>query len=162
MLGLKGEVIGRDYASVMGHSVDLRTLENSKGRMASRIPSIHEFLRRRQDGSEIWVSQGIHPIIKEGRIVRHFASFYDVTDRVLREQQIRGEKGALEQRFNARAWRLQQTTERLELEIERRIRIEATLRDTLIERDKDLRLREFLYQDSLIRTHGPNYAVRWT
>jgi two-component sensor histidine kinase len=120
--------------------------------MASRIPSIHEFLLRRQDGSEIWVSQGIHPIIKEGRIVRHFASFYDVTDRVLREQQIRGEKGALEHRFNARARRLQQTTERLELEIERRIRIEATLRDTLIERDKDLRLREFLFSEIEHRT----------
>lgn len=150
MLGLKqGEVIGREYASVTGQLIDL---EASTERMASHIPSIHDFLLRRQDGSEIWVSQGIHPIIKEGRIVRHFASFYDITDRVLREQQIRGEKGALERRFNARAHRLQQTTERLEEEIKRRIRIEATLRDTLMERDKDLRLREFLFSEIEHRT----------
>jgi PAS domain S-box-containing protein len=112
MLGRKrGEVIGRDFASVMGQHGDLATLETSTERMASHTPSIHDFLLRRQDGSEIWVSQDIHPIIKEGQIVRHFASFYDLTDRVLREQQIRGEKGALERRFNARAHRLQQTTD---------------------------------------------------
>jgi hypothetical protein len=55
--------------------------------------SIHDFLLRRQDGREMWVSQSIDPIIMEGRIVRHFAAFYDITDWVLREQQqIRGRR----------------------------------------------------------------------
>jgi PAS domain S-box-containing protein len=126
MLGLKqGEVIGHDYATVTGQHVDPETLESTTERMASHIASIHDFLLRRQDGREMWVSQSIDPIIMEGRIVRHFAAFYDITDWVLREQQIRGEKGALERRFNARARKLQQTTERLEEEIERRIRLAA-------------------------------------
>jgi PAS domain S-box-containing protein len=153
MLGLEqGEVIGHDYASVTGQHVDPETLESTTERMASHIASIHDFLLRRQDGREMWVSQSIDPIIMEGRIVRHFAAFYDITDWVLREQQIRGEKGALERRFNARARRSEQTTERLEEEIERRIRLEATLRDTLIERDKDLRLRDFLISEIEHRT----------
>jgi two-component sensor histidine kinase len=58
----------------------------------------------------------------------------------------------LERRFNARARRSEQTTERLEEETERRIRLEATLRDTLIERDKDLRLRDFLISEIEHRT----------
>ena len=119
-------MIGRDYASVTGQHVHLETLETSTERMASHIPSIHDFLLHRQDGSEIWVSQVINPIIKEGRIVRQFASLYDITDRVLREHKFAVRRAALERRFNARAHRLQQPTERLEEEIERRIRIEAT------------------------------------
>jgi two-component sensor histidine kinase len=71
---------------------------------------------------------------------------------VIREQQIRDEKGALERRFNARARRFEQTTERLEEEIERRIHLEATLRDTLMYRDKDLRLRDFLISEIEHRT----------
>ena len=153
MLGLKqGEVIGRDYASVAVQHIDPETLKTTTERMASHIASTHDFLLRKQDGSTVWVSQSIDPIIKEGRIVRHLASFYDITERVLREQQLRGEKGALERRFKARAQRLQQTTERLEEEIERRMRLEATLRDTLIERDKDLRLRDFLISEIEHRT----------
>ena len=113
MLGLKqGEIIGRDYAATVQH-IDPETLKTATDRMASHIASIHDFLLRRQDGSTVWVSQIIDPVIEEGRIVRHFASFYDVTERILREQQLRGEKGALEWRFKARAQRLHQTTERL-------------------------------------------------
>jgi PAS domain S-box-containing protein len=153
MLGLKqGEAIGRDYASVVVQHVDPETLKTTTERMASHIASTHEFLLRKQDGSTVWVSQSIDPVTTEGRIVRHLASFYDITERVLREQQLRGEKGALERRFNARAQQLQQTTERLEEEIERRMRLEATLRDTLIERDKDLRLRDFLISEIEHRT----------
>ena len=98
------------------------------------------------------MSQLVDPMVEDGRVVRHFASFYDITDRMRREQTLRERRETLERLVAARTKRLQQANARLEEEVERRRRTEATLRDALAQGQEDIRFRDFLVREVNHRT----------
>ncbi len=153
LLGLSAEeVIGNSYSSVITDRTASPYRAGTEDRLGSHVSSIHDFLLIAKDGRQVWISQIIDPIIENGRIVRHFASFYNIDERVLSEQQLRGEKDALERRINARTYRLEQATERMEEEASQRRRVEMLLRDTLMEKENEIRFSEFLLAELRHRT----------
>jgi len=147
-----GEVEGRDFVSIAGEPADPGTKARMEAALAAPGKTIDDLLLRAKDGREVWVSQAVDPIRREGRTAWHFASFYDITDRVRRGQALDEERGTLERRVAARTRRLQQAKERLEEEVERRRRTEATLRDALAQGQEDLRFRDFLVREVNHRT----------
>ena len=150
--GREDEVVGEGYLSIAGRHVDPEVKARIEAALASRAPSTDELLFRARDEREVWVSQVIEPMEEDGRVARHFASFYDITERVRREQALHEEKETLERRVAARTRRLQQAKEKLEEEVERRRRMEATLRDALAQGQEDLRFRDFLVREVNHRT----------
>jgi len=115
------EVIGRGYAAVAGDHADPEVKARIEAALASFRSSTDELLFHAKDGREVWVSQLTDPMVEDGRVVRHFVSFYDITDRVRREQGLQGEKEALERRVAARTLRLEQAKGQLEEEVIRRL-----------------------------------------
>lgn len=146
------EVVGQDYVFVAGRHVEPEVRTRIEAALASRGSSTDDLLFHATDGREVWVSQLIEPMEDGGRTARHFSSFYDITERVRREQALHEENETLERRVAARTRRLQQAKEKLEAEVERRRRTEATLRDALAQGEEDLRFRDFLIQEVNHRT----------
>ncbi len=146
------EVVGRDFAAVAGEHTDPEVRARIEAALASRTSSTDELLFRAKDGREVWVSQLVDPMREDGRTVRHFASFFDITDRVRRERGLEEEKDTLARRVAARTKRLREAKGRLEEEVERRRRTEATLRDALAQDQEDLRFRDFLIREVNHRT----------
>jgi PAS domain S-box-containing protein len=156
-LGLLGyereeEVVGEDYLSIAGRHADPDVRARIEAALASRASSTDDLRFHARDGREVWVSQLLEPMEEDGRVVRHFSSFYDITERVRREQGLQEEKETLERRVTTRTRRLQEAKERLEEEVERRQRTEATLRDALAQGQEDLRFRDFLIREVNHRT----------
>jgi two-component sensor histidine kinase len=104
-----------------------------------------------KDGRKVWVSMFVSPVVEDNRVIQHFASFLDITDRITREQELREVKETLDHRVATRTKRLQQVNARLEEEIERR-RTEALLRDAFERSQEDLRFRDFLIREVNHRT----------
>ena len=153
LLGLSSEeVIGRSYIELAEEHTVSEPKGFIDGLLTSHISSTHDILFLRTDGREIWITQVLDPVVKEGVIVRHFVSYFDITERVQRESELRGETGALERRVNARNQRLQQTMMRLEEEIEKRRVVEVALREVLEQRQTDLRFQTFLLEEVNHRT----------
>ena len=154
MLGYENEdeVVGQDYLFVAGKHVGPEVRTRIEAALASRSSSTDDLLFHARDGREVWVSQLMDPMEEDGRVARHFSSFYDITERVHREQALHEENETLERRVAARTRRLQQAKEKLEAEVERRQRTEATLRDALAQGEEDLRFRDFLIQEVNHRT----------
>jgi PAS domain S-box-containing protein len=146
------EVLGEDYLSIAGRHVDREVKARIEAALASRSISTDDLPFRARDGREVWVSQHIDPMEEDGRVVRHFASFYDITERVQRERALKEDKETLERRVATRTRRLQAAKEKLEEEVERRRRTEATLRDALSQGQEDLRFRDFLIREVNHRT----------
>lgn len=89
---------------------------------------------------------------KGERVVQHFASFLDITDRIEREREWLRDKETLDRRVAARTKRLQQVDAKLEEE--RRRRTEAIPRDALAQGQEDLRYRDFLIGEVNHRTRN--------
>ena len=121
--------------------------ERVKAAMATRRDFIEDVPFHARDGREVWVSMFVSPVIEDGRVMQHFASFLDISERVARERDLRGAKAMLDRRVAARTERLRQANERLQEEVERRQRTEATLRDALAKGQEDIRYRDFLIRE---------------
>src|SRR4051794_33794284 len=80
---------------------------------------------RGRDGREVWVSMFVSPVVEDGRVVQHFASFLDISERVARERDLREAKAALDRRVATRTERLRQANARLQEEVERWQRTEG-------------------------------------
>ncbi len=144
-------MVGRGFAAVAGEHADPEVRARIEAALASSAPSADELLFRARDGREVWVSQMVEPMAEDGRVVRHFAPFFDIADRVRRELGLE-EKDTVARRVAARTRRLQEVKARLEEEVERRRRTEATLRDALAQDQEDLHFRDFLIREVNHRT----------
>ncbi len=146
------EVVGHGFTAIACEHAAPEVRARIEAALASRAPTTDELLFRAKEGREVWVSQAVEPMAEDGRTVRHFASFFDITDRVRRERGLEEEKDTLARRVAARTRRLQEAKARLEEEVERRRRTEATLRDALAQDQEDLRFRDFLIREVNHRT----------
>ena len=140
------EVLGRNYLFLAGPGTDPEVARRVDRAMAAgRDVVVEEVLLRAKDGREVWVSLFVAPMAEDGRVVRHFASLLDVTGRVEGERRDRELNGTLERRVAER-------TRRLEAEVERRVRLEAVLRDRLAREQEHVRRKEFLVREVNHRT----------
>lgn len=146
------EVLGQNYLFLAGPLTDPELERRVKAAMSARQDLVEEVRFYRKDGRAIWVAAFVSPVTEGGRIVQHFASFIEVTRRVELEGELRQAREALERRVAERTRRLEQANARLEEEVERRRRMEAVLRDTLAQREEDLRYRTFLAREVDHRT----------
>jgi PAS domain S-box-containing protein len=139
------EVLGRNYHFLSSPSTDPEVARRIDRAMSARYDIVEEVLFCSKDGRAIWVSQLVSPTVEDGRIVRHFASFMDITGRVTAERRLQELNATLERRVRDR-------TQRLELEIARRQRLEAVLRDQLAQEQELVQQKEFLLQEVNHRT----------
>jgi PAS domain S-box-containing protein len=141
------DVLGQNYFFLVGERADPEVAARVEAAMAARRTFIEDVPFRAKDGREVWVSMFVSPVVEDGRVVQHFASFLDISDRVARERELREAKETLDRRVAARTRRLQEANARLEEEVERRRRTEATLRDALAQGQEDIRYRDFLIRE---------------
>ncbi len=147
-----GEILGQNYLFLVNEDAEPGLALRARAALAAHDDLQEEIAFRRKDGRRIWVAAFISPVLIEGRIVQHFASFLDITRRVELEHQLKDAKATLERRVTQRTRTLQATNARLEAEIERRSRLEQVLRDSLLQREEDLRYRGILAREIDHRT----------
>ncbi|WP_052214713.1 sensor histidine kinase [Belnapia sp. F-4-1] len=145
-------VLGQNYFFLLGEHAALEVAARVEAVMAAQRRFIEDVPFRTRDGREVWVSMFVSPVVEDGRVVQHFASFLDISDRVAREHELREAKETLERRVATRTRRLQEVNARLQEEVERRQRTEATLRDALAQGQEDIRFRDFLIREVNHRT----------
>ena len=148
----RDEVLGQNYFFLVGERSDPEVAGRVGAAMSARRTFIEDVPFRAKDGREVWVSLFVSPVVEDGRVVQHFASFLDISDRVARERELREAKETLDRRVAARTKRLQEANARLEEEVERRRRTEAALRDALAQGQEDIRYRDFLIREVDHRT----------
>jgi PAS domain S-box-containing protein len=148
----RDDVLGQDYFFLLGQHADPEVAGRVASAMEARRHFIEDVPFRAKDGCEVWVSMFVSPVVKDGRVVQHFASFLDISERVARERDLREAKATLDRRVAARTERLRQANEQLHEEVERRQRTEATLRDALAQGQADIHYRDFLVREVNHRT----------
>ncbi len=146
------EVLGQNYYFLTGHKTDPEIVRHIERAMTARDHIQIEVLLYRKDGREIWVSQFVSPQWEEGRVVRHFASLIDITDRVTAEHELKEMAQSLEQRVEQRTRLLQEAKGKLEAEVERRSKLESVLRDALDRNEETLRQKDYLIKEINHRT----------
>lgn len=146
------EVLGQNYFFLVGERADPEVAARVEAAMSARRTFIEDVPFRAKDGREVWVSLFVSPVVEDGRVVQHFASFLDISDRVARERELREAKETLDRRVAIRTERLRQANARLQEEVERRRRTEAALRDALAQGQEDIRFRDFLIREVDHRT----------
>jgi PAS domain S-box-containing protein len=146
------EVLGQNYLFLAGPNTGPEMENEIKAALSARQNTTAEVRFYRKDGMPIWVASFISPVQEGDRIVQHFASFIEITRRVELEHELTEAKAALERRVARRTRKLEQANARLEEEVERRSRMEAVLRDTLTQREKDLEYQTFLVREIDHRT----------
>jgi PAS domain S-box-containing protein len=131
-LGLCGyqleEVLGQNYFFLLPDAAEPAMAERVEAAMTARRDINEEIQFHTKDGRTIWVAAFISPMSEDGVVVRHFASFLDVTERVESEAGLRDMKATLERRVEARTRRLREANARLQEEVERRQRAEENVR----------------------------------
>jgi PAS domain-containing protein len=59
------------------------------GRVVTAMAAQHQFIEdipfRTQGDCKVWVSMFVSPVVADGRVIQHFASFIDISERVARE-----------------------------------------------------------------------------
>ncbi len=146
------EVLGQNYFFLASPDSPHEAKERLLAAMAARENFSERVLFHTKDGREIWVAAFICPMVENDRIVRHFASFLDVTETVNRDQELREANELLDRRIGVSMRKLHEANNRLEAEVTRRRRTEAILRDALAEVEQDLRFRDFLLREVNHRT----------
>jgi PAS domain S-box-containing protein len=135
----RNETLGQDYFFLIAQQADPDVADRVRSAMAAEQDFIEEVPFRAKDGREVWVSMFVSPVKEGGRVVQHFASFIDVSQRVARERELHAAQETLDRRVATRTRRLQEVNARLQDEVERRQRAEATLRDALVQGQEDVR-----------------------
>jgi hypothetical protein len=71
--------------------------------MTAQAPLNQEVLLYAKSGREVWAAQFVSPVLDDkGRIIQHFASFWDITRRVRAERRTQRLNEVLEQRVAER------------------------------------------------------------
>ncbi len=148
----RDDVLGQDYFFLLGQHASPEVAGRVQSAMAAQRQFIEDVLFHTMDGREVWVSMFVSPVVEDKRVVQHFASFIDISERVARERDLREAKATLDRRVATRTRRLQEVNARLQEEVERRQRTEATLSDALAQGQEDIRYRDFLVREVNHRT----------
>jgi PAS domain S-box-containing protein len=112
------EVLGRHLYFLAGPETDRNVLGAFQEAVRENREATFELLHRRKDGRPIWCAVFVSPVIDEqGRIVYHFASYLNVTERHRLEEQLRRTNEELEARVRDRALRLEEANRRLQEEV---------------------------------------------
>lgn len=142
------EVLGRTYHFLTGPDTDPEVAE----RIDTAINAHHDITLevgfQRKDGASIWVSQFVGPVKDAGgRVLQHFASFLDITERKRLEDELRGAHADLERRVRLRTSELEDANRRLREEVDRRHAAEIVLQAALSETEALVRDKEFLIRE---------------
>lgn len=124
------QVLGQNYLFLMRDAPGPAMAKRVKAAMTASHDINEAIQFPIKGGRTIWVSAFISAMSEVGAVVRHFVSFLEVTDRLVREEGQRELKDSLE----------------------RRRRAEAVLRDALAQRQEDIRYRDFLIREVHHRT----------
>jgi len=141
------EVLGRNYTFMMGENSDPVMKERITAPVQLRHGLTEDVRIFRKDGTPIWTVIFIGPVVENGRVVQHLTSFLDITRRIELERALKEAKASLEHRVAEKTRKLKGTNEKLREEVDRRINVEAMLRDTLAQREEDLCYRTFLARE---------------
>lgn len=141
------EVLGHNYHFLAGPGTDPDVRARINRAVKAEVDITEEVLLYTKEGREIWVSMFVSVMVENGAPVRHFSSLFDITDRVRAEQRVAELNAALENRVASRTRLLEETNARLQAEVDRGRRLQATLRDALEQgqallEQKDVLIRE--------------------
>src|SRR3712207_3978412 len=78
------DVLGQNYFFLLGEHADPAVAQRVEAAMAARRQITEDVRFYTKDGRAVWVSMFVSPVIEENRVVQHFASFLDITDRMER------------------------------------------------------------------------------
>ena len=124
------EILGQNYFFLAGTNTDPEIERNIRASMVADKPLNQEVLLYSKSGREVWAAQFVSPVHDAGgRIIQHFASFWDITRRVRAERRTRRLNEVLEQRVAER-------TKALQTELDRRRALEAVLTESIREKDQ--------------------------
>jgi len=86
----RSEVLGQNYFFLAGPNTDPEIERNIRAALIAQEPLNQEVLLYAQSGREVWAAQFVSPVRDDqGRLVQHFASFWDITRRVRAERRIK-------------------------------------------------------------------------
>ena len=125
----RDEVLGQHYFFLAGTNTDPVIKRNIRAANTADRPLNQEVLLYAKSGREVWAAQFVSPVHDDkGRIIQHFASFWDITRRVRAERRTKRLNEVLEQRVAER-------TQVLQTELDRRRALEGVLTDSIREKD---------------------------
>ena len=135
------EVLGQNYFFLAGVNTDPVIERNIRAANTADRPLNQEVLLYAKSGREVWTAQFVSPVHDDkGRIIQHFASFWDITRRVRAERRTKRLNEVLEQRVAER-------TQVLQTELDRRRALEGVLTDSIREKDHLLGQRRILLHE---------------
>ncbi len=135
------EVLGRNYFFLTGPDTDPEVERHIRAAMRADAPLNLEVSLRAKDGREVWAAQFVSPVPDDqGRVIQHFASFWDITRRVRAERRTQRLNEVLESRVRER-------TQELQSELDRRHALEGVLTESIREKDKLLGQRNVLLHE---------------
>ncbi|HYC05632.1 MAG TPA: histidine kinase dimerization/phosphoacceptor domain -containing protein [Azospirillaceae bacterium] len=146
------EVLGQPLLFLAGPDVEASLRDRVRAALSGAHSISEEISYVRRDGEVRAAIMNVGPVQDGDRVTQQFASFIDITRRVRTERELQEAKAELERRVNERTRRLERANARLQEELERRGRMEAVLRDTLAQREEDLRYRALLAREVDHRT----------
>ena len=137
----RDEVLGQNYFFLAGPNTDPIIERNIRAANTADRPLNQEVLLYAKFGREVWTAQFVSPVHDDkGRIIQHFASFWDITRRVRAERRTMRLNEVLEQRVAER-------TQVLQTELDRRRALEGVLTDSIREKDYLLGQRRVLLHE---------------
>lgn len=135
------EVLGRNYFFLTGPDTNPEVERHIRAAMKADEPLTLEVSLRAKDGREVWAAQFVSPVHDDqGRVIQHFASFWDITRRVRAERRTQRLNEVLEKRVKER-------TQTLQNELDRRQALEAVLTESIREKDQLLSQRSVLLHE---------------
>jgi PAS domain S-box-containing protein len=135
------EVLGQNYFFLTGPDTDPEVERLIRAAMIVDEPLNLEVRLRTKSGQEVWAAQFVSPVHDDhGRVIQHFASFWDITRRVRAERRTRRLNEVLESRVKER-------TQELQTELDRRHALEGVLTESIREKDKLLGQRSVLLHE---------------
>lgn len=135
------EVLGQNYFFLAGPDTDPEVERHIRTAMMADESLDLEVPLRAKDGREVWAAQFVSPVHDDqGRVIQHFASFWDITRRVRAERRTRRLNEVLESRVKER-------TQELQTELDRRHALEGVLTESIREKDRLLGQRNVLLHE---------------
>jgi PAS domain S-box-containing protein len=132
------EALGRNYFFLTGPDTDPEVERHIRAAMIADEPLNLEVRLRAKSGREVWAAQFVSPVHDDrGRVIQHFASFWDITRRVRAERRTQRLNEVLESRVKER-------TQDLQTELDRRHALEGVLTESIREKDRLLGQRNVL------------------
>ncbi|MGO4389477.1 sensor histidine kinase [Microvirga sp. 2YAF29] len=135
------EVLGQNYFFLTGSNTDPDVERHIRAAVRADEPLNLEVQLRAKSGRLVWVAQFVSPVHDDqGRVIQHFASFWDITRRIRAERRTQRLNEVLESRVKER-------TQELQSELDRRHALEGVLTESIREKDNLLGQRSVLLHE---------------